>query len=217
MKLRLFYTRNGELKFISHLNTIDLLQRAVFNTDYQVSFSQGFNPHPLMSFGNPLPLGVSSDFEVFDVELEEDQVDLESFKDQLNSYLPKQVQVFEVFPADSTSISKIFSYSLYEFTLDSSKDLEGLDLFDHRPIIIQRSRKAKKKREREIIEEDITSHVELLGPFEKLPSGEYFLQAKLENSNLKIINPMNFIQGLLKKYDIEIDPVDISIHKKEMI
>lgn len=217
MKLRLFYTRNGELKFISHLNTIDLLQRAVFNTAYQVAFSQGFNPHPIMSFGNPLPLGVSSDFEIFDVDLDEDKVDLDKFKNQLNAYLPDQVQVFKVFIADNTSISKVFSYSIYEFTLDSEKDLEKLNLFDNEPIIIERTKKIKKKREREVIQEDITGHVEIKANFKKLQTGEYFLEAKLENSNKKIINPMNFIQGLLKKYEILIDPEEIFIHKKEMI
>lgn len=217
MKLRLFYTRNDELKFISHLNTIDLLQRAVFNTDYQVAFSQGFNPHPIMSFGNPLPLGVSSDFEIFDVELDEDQVDLDKLKNQLNAYLPDQVQVFKVFVADNTSISKVFSYSIYEFTLDSEKDLEKLNLFDNEPIIIERTKKIKKKREREVIQEDITGHVEIKANFKKIQTGEYFLEAKLENSNTKIINPMNFIQGLLKKYEILIDPEEIFIHKREMI
>ncbi len=217
MKLRILYTRNDELKFISHLNTVDLLQRAVFNTDYQVLFSQGFNPHPIMSFGNPLPLGVSSDFEIFDVDLVDDQVDLDKFKDQLNSYLPKQVQVFKIFLADNTSISKVFSYSIYEFIIDSEKNLEELNLFDKKPIIIERTKKAKKKREREIVQEDITSHVEIKKNFIKLQTGEYFLEAKLENSNNKIINPMNFIQGLLKKYNINIDPVDISIHKREML
>lgn len=217
MKLRLFYTRNDELKFISHLNTIDLLQRAVFNTDYQVAFSQGFNPHPIMSFGNPLPLGVSSDFEIFDVELDEDQVDLDKLKNQLNAYLPDQVQVFKVFVADNTSISRVFSYSIYEFTLDSEKDLEKLNLFDNEPIIIERTKKIKKKREREVIQEDITGHVEIKANFKKIQTGEYFLEAKLENSNTKIINPMNFIQGLLKKYEILIDPEEIFIHKREMI
>lgn len=217
MKLRLFYTRNDELKFISHLNTIDLLQRAVFNTGYQVAFSQGFNPHPIMSFGNPLPLGVSSDFEIFDVQLAEDQVDLDKFKNQLNAYLPDQVQVFKVFLADNTSISKVFSYSIYEFTLDCEKNLEKLNLFDNEPIIIERTKKIKKKKERELIQEDITSHVEIKANFKKLLTGEYFLEAKLENSNSKIINPMNFIQGLLKKYGILIDPEEIFIHKREMI
>ena len=66
MKIRGFYTRNKDLKFISHLNTVDLLQRAIFYTNAKIKFSEGFNVHPKMSFGNPLPLGVSSDFEVFD-------------------------------------------------------------------------------------------------------------------------------------------------------
>ncbi|MCD4690507.1 TIGR03936 family radical SAM-associated protein, partial [bacterium] len=34
-----------------------------------VAFSQGFNPHPKLSFGPPLPVGTTGDAEFFDIEL----------------------------------------------------------------------------------------------------------------------------------------------------
>ena len=114
MKIRAFYTRNGDLKFISHLNTINLLQRAVFSTNEEVAFSEGFNPHPIMSFGNPLPLGVSSDLEVFDVEFV-NEIDISGFTKKMNEYLPKEVQIVRAYGAeDSDSISKIIKNSVYE-------------------------------------------------------------------------------------------------------
>lgn len=216
MKIRLYYTRKNELKFISHLNTLDLLQRAVFHTDAQVAFSEGFNPHPKMSFGNPLPLGVSSDFEIFDVELVND-IDIDKFVQQLNNFLPKEIQVFKAFEASEKSISKIFSHSIYEFIIDSQLSLDSINIFDEKVVIIKRKKKSKNKKIVEYIEEDITQNIEFLSNFEKISDNEYKLVAKLENSAEKIINPMNFITGIFEKYDLDVDIYDVSIHKREML
>ena len=145
MRLRVYYTRKGDLKFISHLNTIDLLQRTIFSTDYKVAFSEGFNPHPIMSFGNPLPLGVSSDFEVFDVEFV-DKVEIENFINQANSYLPEEVKIFDAFEIPSnSSISKAFTHNLYEFRIFTDIKIDEIKI-DTSDLLIKR-KKTKKKRE----------------------------------------------------------------------
>lgn len=216
MKIRAFYTRNGDLKFISHLNTINLLQRAVFSTNEEVAFSEGFNPHPKMSFGNPLPLGVSSDLEVFDVEFIND-IDIPSFTKKMNEYLPKEVQIVRAYGADgSESISKIIKNSIYEYTIYTEIDLSNFDINIDDELTIVRERKTKKNHPREFIRENIAENVNILSNFEKVDEDTYLLIAQLENSVNKIINPMNFINGLFEKLDIEISIEDVSIHKKDM-
>lgn len=214
MRLRVYYTRKGDLKFISHLNTIDLLQRTIFSTDYKVAFSEGFNPHPIMSFGNPLPLGVSSDFEVFDVEFV-DKVEIENFINQANSYLPEEVKIFDAFEIPlNSSISKAFTHNLYEFRIFTDIKLDEIKI-DTSDLLIKRKKK-KKKRE-EIISEDVSKHVEILSGFNMISDNEYELIAKLENSTEKIINPLNFINGIFEKYNLDISIYDVNINKKEMI
>lgn len=217
MKLRGFYTRLGDLKFISHLNTIDLLQRAAMFTGAKIIFTEGFNPHPKMSFGNPLPLGVSSEMEVFDIDVA-DETDIEKFKFEANKYLPKEVQIKKIFDAtNDTKISKLFNYSIYEFFINTKIDLTKIKLDVEDELLIQRKKKNKKKKRKEIITEDISFNVELLSDFEKIGENEYKLTAKLENSIAKIINPMNFINGIFNKYNLEISEFDVIIHKKDMI
>lgn len=216
MKIRAFYTRNGDLKFISHLNTINLLQRAVFSTNEEVAFSEGFNPHPIMSFGNPLPLGVSSDLEVFDVEFV-NEIDVPSFTKKMNEYLPKEVQIVRAYGAeDSDSISKIIKNSIYEYTIYTKLDLSSIDVDIDDELIIVRERKTKKNHPREFIRENIASNIKILSKFEKIDEDTYLLVAQLENSVNKIINPVNFINGLFEKLNIKVPIEDVSIHKKDM-
>lgn len=215
MKIRAFYTRNGDLKFISHLNTIDLLQRGVFSTDKKIAFTKGFNPRPKMSFGNPLPLGVSSDLEVFDVEII-DEIEISEFIKKMNEYLPEEIQIIKAYNADtSPSISKIIEYSIYEFTIYSEIKLENVNL-DFEELMISRERKSKKGSPREFIRENIGPNVKLISSFDKMEDGKYRIVAQLENSLDKIINPVNFILGLFSKYNMNISIDDVDIHKKDM-
>lgn len=215
MKIRFFYTRKDDLKFISHLNTVDLLQRAIFYTNVRVKFSEGFTPHPKMSFGNPLPLGVSSDCEVFDVELDE-EINIDSFTDKLNEYLPNEIKIFKAYELDENiSISKIFNYSIYEFYIYTNENLENIKL-DINELIIERKKKSKHKKYFEFILEDISDYIEIIEPFTKYDNETYKLVARLENSVEKIINPIRFIEGIMDKYNLNISIYDISIHKKEM-
>ena len=67
-KYRLKYTKGPEVRFVSHLDLMRLFQRAVRRAELPIAYSQGFNPHQLMSFGNPLSLGMTSSGEYCDLE-----------------------------------------------------------------------------------------------------------------------------------------------------
>lgn len=216
MKVRGFYTRKGDLKFISHLNTVDLLQRAIMYTGVRVLFSEGFNVHPKMSFGNPLPLGVSSSMEVFDVELE-DGSDLEFVKEKANEYLPDEINITNLFEnVDNQSISKIFTHSIFFFYIKSREDISKIQIENHGELLIERKKKSKNKKYFDVIEEDISDYVEF-DKFEKIDTDVYKLVAKLENSSDKIINPIRFIEGLLKKIGLNLSSGDVIIHKEKML
>lgn len=52
--MRIKFVKNEDMIYISHLDVQRLLQRAFRRADVELSFSQGFNPHPKMSYGNAL-------------------------------------------------------------------------------------------------------------------------------------------------------------------
>lgn len=70
MKMRVKYAKNDQLRFSSHLDVTRAIQRGLRRTDLALSYSEGFSPHPRISFGPPLPLGVAGEAEYFDVSVE---------------------------------------------------------------------------------------------------------------------------------------------------
>lgn len=68
-KYRLKFTKQGNMRFVGHLDLLRLFQRAVKRAGVPVAYSQGFNPHQLMSFALPLSLGMAGSGEVVDIEL----------------------------------------------------------------------------------------------------------------------------------------------------
>jgi radical SAM family uncharacterized protein/radical SAM-linked protein len=66
---RIHYSRGPEIKFLSHLDMIRLLTRALRRGQVPVVYSQGFNPKPRMSFAPPLPTGYTSAAEYVDIHV----------------------------------------------------------------------------------------------------------------------------------------------------
>ncbi len=71
MKVRVKFSKYGVMKFIGHLDIMRYFQKAMRRAEIPAAYSQGFSPHMIMSFANPLGVGLTSDGEYFDIELEE--------------------------------------------------------------------------------------------------------------------------------------------------
>ena len=68
-KYILKYGRDDRVKFISHLDFVRCFHRAVRRSPLNFEFSQGFNPHPVMTIAQPLPVAVTSECEYMKVGL----------------------------------------------------------------------------------------------------------------------------------------------------
>lgn len=68
--MRFKYKKTDELKYIAHLDTLRVFTRAIRRAKLPVSYSKGFNPHPLISFLMPLSLGFTSNCEYVDIGFE---------------------------------------------------------------------------------------------------------------------------------------------------
>ncbi len=66
---RLTYSKLPPLTTISHKDLIEVLQRTMRRAGLPLAYSQGYSPHPRVSFGPPLPVGVAGLAELADVEL----------------------------------------------------------------------------------------------------------------------------------------------------
>ncbi|MBR0161183.1 MAG: DUF2344 domain-containing protein, partial [Oscillospiraceae bacterium] len=65
-KLRLRFEKTGRAVWISHLDLMTTMQRAFSRAGYELQYSEGFNPHPLISILLPLSVGAGSVCELMD-------------------------------------------------------------------------------------------------------------------------------------------------------
>ena len=92
---RVCFAKENKLKFLSHLELIRATLRSLRRAGLEMVYSEGFHPHPKLSFGPALAVGVSSSREYFDLQLVRD-VTPEAFKARLNEALPEGLTILDV-------------------------------------------------------------------------------------------------------------------------
>jgi len=84
-RYRVLFEKRGRARFLSHLEMLNVIQRALRRSALPLNYSEGFHPHPKISAGPSLAVGMEGFGEFFDVELL-DQV--EPSPELLNRFLP---------------------------------------------------------------------------------------------------------------------------------
>ena len=69
-RVRVRFSKTGEMRFLGHLDLVTLFSRALRRADVPFSFSNGFHPLPRVVFGEAIPVGLESLDEYADVDLE---------------------------------------------------------------------------------------------------------------------------------------------------
>lgn len=94
MRLRIAYTKLENAKFIAHLDLTRVFERALRRAEIPMAYSEGFNPHPKISFGSALAVGVEGECEYVDIELQQD-MDLSEVLGRLQEQLPAGIRLLE--------------------------------------------------------------------------------------------------------------------------
>jgi radical SAM-linked protein len=121
-RVRLKYTREEPVKYISHLDLLRTFNRAIKRAGIPIVYSQGFNPHPIISFGLPLPVGVTSESEYMDIELEAD-MDPQNIIEQLNKALPGGIRITKAVQLGDRAdkIASVIALADYRVMVDLKK------------------------------------------------------------------------------------------------
>lgn len=90
-KLRLHFVKEGRAVYISHLDLLRTFQRVFLRQGLVLRHSQGFHPHPIISFALPLSVGQASDCEILDFEVNGD-MDGSRLPEALNPFMPEGIR-----------------------------------------------------------------------------------------------------------------------------
>jgi hypothetical protein len=96
------FTKGEPVRFVSHLDLMRAFERAMRRAALPVSYSQGFNPRPRMSFASALSVGATSEWELCQIDLA-DQIPeerLPALVEDLNEQLPQGLRVVDAWVLD---------------------------------------------------------------------------------------------------------------------
>lgn len=113
-EVRLRFSKTGRLKYISHLDINRAMSRALKRAQIPLWYTEGFNPHPYMSFSLPLSLGVESLCESVDLRIIGD-ITNDEIKNRLNNVLPQDIKITDVYDDFRDNSEIVYSDYVYKF------------------------------------------------------------------------------------------------------
>lgn len=152
-EIRVFFEKTDTARFLSHLDLNRAFTRALFASHLPVWFTEGFNRHPHLVFGQPLPLGMAGERETLDMRMVE-EIDGSEIVSRLNEHLPHGIRVVDA--SAPIHPHKDIYYARYRMDMDA-KYQEAFESFWSLDSIW-----AKKKTKRAEIELDLKKEVKEL-------------------------------------------------------
>ncbi len=207
MIVRAKYSKGEEVKYVGHLDSMRTFIRCIKRTCLPIKYSAGFNPRVQISFALPLGVGVTSESEYFDLELES-KMNETLLMGELNSVLPVGFKIREVkFIEDKKSLMSLVKEAVYEISIEGAFEFSKVEeLFSQSEVMLEKESKNKKE-------------------MKEFNLKDYILDINFDETKSKIIvhstagsvNNMNpqFVIKAIEKYIGQVE--DYEIHRKELI
>ena len=95
-KLRLRFEKSGKAAYISHLDLLHVVQRIFLRAETPLKYSEGFNPHAIISICVPLSVGMESVCELMDIRVTR-ELDVRALPEELNAVSPEGIRFIECY------------------------------------------------------------------------------------------------------------------------
>ena len=210
MKTRFKFTKEGYVKFVGHLDTVRLFQRAIKVAQIPIAYSQGFNPHALVYFAMPLAVGVSSEAEYMDIVTSVDQ-NPEEMMTKLNAVLPEGITLTKAFtlPDQGPSLMSLVQVADYEINLPQAITQTAVEACQE--ALTKEELLVTKKTKKGMKEVDIKPLLRRI-TFEKSDEG-YTVHLQVAAGSTENLNPELLLKALSNG---ESDTWDYAIRRKEL-
>ncbi|MCR5209185.1 MAG: TIGR03936 family radical SAM-associated protein [Lachnospiraceae bacterium] len=126
MIIRFKFSRRGPVRYLGHLDMMRYFQKVVMKAGVSARYSEGFHPHQLMSFAYPLGVGMETDGDYMDLEME-DGNDPETVMDELNAVMNEGVKISAAVALKDNAENAMAAVSAatYELIIDCGAPEEG--------------------------------------------------------------------------------------------
>lgn len=199
-EVRLRFSKTGQAKYISHLDVNRVFSRALSRAKINLWYTEGFNPHPYMSFSLPLSLGVESLCENVDIRIVDDISD-DEIKQRMNDALPQGIRVLDVYENFMDCREICFSDYVFKFefsdnetALQKIKDVLSADC-------VLALKKSKQGRRRVFKETDIKQFIDKYNI--SIRDNNVVLNARLLAGSEKNLNPTLLFDTIIRLIDMD--------------
>lgn len=220
MILRVRFNKKNYLRYIGHLDLMKLFQRNFSRVGIPIKYSEGFNPKPKLSIANPLSLGIESEEEYMDVDLE-DKISVEDFIEKMNNALPKDVQIIDgKYLEKGDSISSLIEWAVYEirFNILNSIDKNNFEEIIEKWILreaILITRFRKKGRNRIEQEENIKGFIKEI-KLKEIQNNSINIEVTIKSGDNGNLRPLDFMEALNRDNNLNMDIDSIMMKRLAM-
>lgn len=147
MKIRIKFSKQGQIKFIGHLDMVRYFQKVMRRADVDVAYTEGFSPHQKMSFAAPLSVGVISRGEYFDIEVNSTKSTAEML-DRINTQNVEGVEVlsYKLLPDDAKNAMSIVAGADYiAYTSEFTKEEIEAFMAQKEITVLKKTKKSEKE------------------------------------------------------------------------
>ena len=217
--IRTKFNKEGDMIYISHLDLQQLLQRAFRRAEIDLVHSQGFNPHPKISYGNALALGTESQGEYFDVEIVDESITIDEYLTKMNGQLPEGIKFIKAMEItkETPSLASTIEYGEYIFTIELEKSLtkefvksQLLEFMSNEEIMI-----TKRNKKGKIVESNIRPMIKQFDILD-LQDNLITIEATIATGSKANLNTNVFIPKILEMLGLDMDPLDVDILRRDL-
>lgn len=210
-KLRLVFRKEGRAVYISHLDLLRTFQRVFLREGLVLRHSQGFHPHPIVSFALPLSVGQSSECEILDFELTEEH-DGTGLAERFNEFMPEGIRAVACFVPEKPVRDLHTLHSEVKFIYDNGVPAGAKEkiekLFDAESVVI-----SKRTKRKEMADVDIRPMIETISISEEEGVLRLDVRVMAQNPGL---NPA-LLESAVARYLPELKPDFVAVHRIEML
>lgn len=194
--VRIWFEKKGNVRFISHLDLMRTMTRAIRRSQIPLWYTEGFNPHPYMTFALPLSLGMESENDAMDIRIEGETTNREVMA-ALSGVMPQGITITCVTePVLDPKFISFASFDIAFYTLQSAASLEERirEMLSGEELVVQKlGKKGHKKVYKDI---DLLPHIKSYELKER--DGVPVLSLVLPAGSVTNINPSLLADEIIK-------------------
>ena len=138
--VRIWFKKMGMSRYVSHLDLMRAMSRALRRARVPLWYTEGYNPHPYMTFSLPLSLGMESLCESMDIRIEGDSINEEIF-DMLKGSMPPGIEIISV--EEPQFDPKYIAFGEFDILFDCDKKSDEVkalieDMLSKEELIVQK-------------------------------------------------------------------------------